>query len=209
MSAIYDRIATRYDRLHRRWLSWAGGEAQAALEAVVLSRLERGMTVLDAGCGTGRLARHLSQVAAPVDLELVDSSREMLRRCGDLAYPSRVADIMDLPHEDGRFDLVVAAWSIEATKDPYAALSELLRVLRPGGFLVVSFCSDCPVSGIGRLFRALVRLRGTGRFLSADRVVAAAEHGGATATIRHRVAGPAATISFRKSYAHPVGLLAA
>lgn len=200
MSAIYDSLARRYDRLHARWLAWAGGEAQAALEAAVLSRLEPGMSVLDAGCGTGRLARHLAHAApASVRVTLIDSSVEMLRFCRDLPYRAECADLTDLPYDDASFDIVVAAWSVEATPDPDRAISELFRVLRPWGYLVVAFCSTNPTKRIaGRLLRHGVERRGAGRFLDPERVIAQARLSGADAVIRHRVEGPASTISLRK-----------
>src|SRR6056297_2190782 len=55
----YERLAPRYDRLHHRWLRHAGGEAQAALEALVRALATPNSKLLDAGCGTGKLARTL------------------------------------------------------------------------------------------------------------------------------------------------------
>lgn len=128
----YDDIANRYDRMHRRWLRYAGGEAQAAFEASVLARFEPGMKVLDAGCGTGVLARRLLSFApGPVDIPLIDNSAKMLALASSPAVQFRKGCLMELPFADEQFDLVTAAWSIEATPNLGRSLRELLRVLRP------------------------------------------------------------------------------
>ncbi len=56
---LYYKLAPRYDKLHHRWLRHAGGEAQAALEGLVRALATPNSRLLDAGCGTGNLARRL------------------------------------------------------------------------------------------------------------------------------------------------------
>ena len=82
---LYSRLAPSYDLLHRRWLKYAGGEAQAALEAAVRGAYRPGAALLDVGCGTGAFARALlSEGVAAEDLTLLDPSAAMLSRCADL-----------------------------------------------------------------------------------------------------------------------------
>jgi SAM-dependent methyltransferase len=57
-----------------------------------------------------------------------------------LHAPRVVASVQALPFADETFDLVVSAWVIETVDSPRAAVKEMLRVLRPGGALVYSFC---------------------------------------------------------------------
>jgi 2-polyprenyl-3-methyl-5-hydroxy-6-metoxy-1,4-benzoquinol methylase len=45
---------------------------------------------------------------------------------------------LDLPFEDNRFDYVVCSDVIEHTPDPYAAVKELIRVLRPNGKICIT-----------------------------------------------------------------------
>lgn len=69
--------------------------------------------------------------------------QERLRRHANVDYVSAdlnpgwpadvVADVTDLPFEDGRFDLVICNHVLEHVPDDAAAMSEMLRVLRPGG----------------------------------------------------------------------------
>lgn len=97
--------------------------------------------VLDAGAGTGALSRRLAQALPGVHPVLVDLSPGMLARAGDLADPRAVASVAALPFADDTFDVVMSAWVIETVDSPYAAVTEMLRVLRPGGLVAYSFCS--------------------------------------------------------------------
>ncbi|HEY2057114.1 MAG TPA: class I SAM-dependent methyltransferase, partial [Amycolatopsis sp.] len=99
-----------------------------------------GRRILDAGCGSGPLFAALRDRGAVVTG--VDASAGMLelarRRLGtdtDL----RVADLADpLPFPDGAFDDVVASLVLHYLEDWGPTLTELRRVLRPGGRLIAS-----------------------------------------------------------------------
>jgi SAM-dependent methyltransferase len=98
-----------------------------------------GRRVLDAGCGTGRTSAWL--VGQGAELVGVDASPEMVSRARE-RLPSAtfaIADLADpLPFEDGVFDLAVASLVMHYLRDWVAPLSELRRVLRPGGAFVLS-----------------------------------------------------------------------
>lgn len=99
-----------------------------------------GRRVLDAGCGSGPLAAALRDQGAIVsgfDLSpaMIDLARERLGRDADLL----VADLAEpLPYEDDTFDVVVSSLALHYLEDWIAPLTELRRILRPGGRLVVS-----------------------------------------------------------------------
>lgn len=91
--------------------------------------------ILDVGCGTGA---NLKMLARFGDSEGVDVSREALAFCrarGLLQVREGAAET--LPYEDGAFDLVTALDVIEHLDDDVAGLSELRRVLRPGGYVLL------------------------------------------------------------------------
>jgi ubiquinone/menaquinone biosynthesis C-methylase UbiE len=109
-----------------------------------LASLREGGRVLDCGIGTGAFSLALAgKVAAPIRIEGVDISPSMLlRACLDLdracieARP-HLRDLKDLPFEDDAFEAVIGAHVLERLLDPFAGLSEMARVLKPGGPLVI------------------------------------------------------------------------
>jgi ubiquinone/menaquinone biosynthesis C-methylase UbiE len=93
---------------------------------------------LDAGCGTGRHARHLVELGHRV--VGVDLTPEMLD-VARVAVPKaefRAGDLVDIPAGDAQFDVVVCGLAIAHVADLDAAVSELARVVRPGGHVVLS-----------------------------------------------------------------------
>lgn len=139
---LYDRIAPFYDRLHAHWLRLGGAQAVAAIEGCVAGDLGPGSRVLDAGCGTGALARRLAALEPACDLTLVDGAPRMLAKAADVPGKHVVADLRALPFADASFDIVVSTWALETLGDDRPkALSELLRVLRLGGILCYCVCS--------------------------------------------------------------------
>lgn len=142
--SVYQRVAGRYDRYYRRaWLALAGSAAENAMLAQVIPLLSDRASplVLDAGAGTGGLSRELAEALPSVRSILVDLSPAMLAEAADLHDPRAIANLAALPFPNAQFDVVMSAWVVETVDDPRAVISELLRVLRPGGLLVYSFCS--------------------------------------------------------------------
>jgi SAM-dependent methyltransferase len=93
---------------------------------------------LDAACGTGRHARRLVELGH--DVVGVDGSPEMLDRA-KRSLPDAVfrdGDLCSLPAESASVDLVVCALSLVHVADLCSAITELSRVLRPGGRMVLS-----------------------------------------------------------------------
>ena len=91
--------------------------------------------VLEVGPGPGELA---ARIAAELGAEVVaiDSSPRMVELAQSRGVDARLGDVQDLPLPDGAFDCAVAAWMLYHVPDVDRALSELARVLRPGGRLV-------------------------------------------------------------------------
>ncbi len=177
---LYDELAHDYDRLHRRWLRHAGGEAQAALEAVVRALAVPDADLLDAGCGTGAFARTLiAEGLAPGRITLMDPSEAMLAHCADISAFKSKGRLEAIPFEDGSFDIVTCAWALETVPSPELALRELCRIVRKGGVLCMAFCADTPANTVTDwLMRRALKLRGTGRFLPKRLVVETLENRG-------------------------------
>ena len=102
-----------------------------ALEAVLEARPRR---VLEVGCGPGDAAPRIA--TSGVEVEAVDISPRMVELATARGVAARIADVQALPFQDASFDCVLAAWMLYHVPDVDRALSELARVLRPGGRLV-------------------------------------------------------------------------
>jgi ubiquinone/menaquinone biosynthesis C-methylase UbiE len=93
---------------------------------------------LDAACGTGRHSAYLASLGHTVIG--VDTSSAMLERAREKVPDGEFheADLNDLPLPDDHVDLVVCALALMHVPDLEPVLAELVRVLRPGGDLVIS-----------------------------------------------------------------------
>lgn len=133
----YDAFARAYSSANETNLLNAWYERPAMVD---LAGEVEGCRVLDAGCGSGPLAAALHAKGANVsgfDLSpaMVTLARERMGEDAD----QRVADLGErLPYDDATFDIVVCSLALHYLKDWAAPLTEMRRLLRPGGRLVVS-----------------------------------------------------------------------
>ena len=104
-------------------------------------------TILDAGCGNGRYSKFLRRQAdSDARLTAFDISVNMLHRARRRVSGPRLtlaaADLTRLPYASDSFDAVVSGWVLEHLPDPRPGLTELARVLRPGGKLLLLSTED-------------------------------------------------------------------
>lgn len=101
--------------------------------------LDGGGLVLDVGCGTGEITARLAELfpgtsLTGIDLEEphLDRARQRCRKFGDRVRFQK-DDALQLSFPSARFDLVVSRHVLQALPDAQRALSEMVRVLKPGG----------------------------------------------------------------------------
>jgi SAM-dependent methyltransferase len=112
---------------------YAEGPDSPALAIAAVLETKPGR-VLEVGCGPGEAAARIH--ASGAEVEAVDLSVRMVELTRAGGVDARVADVQDLPFEDASFDCALAAWMLYHVPDVDRALSELARVLRPGGRLI-------------------------------------------------------------------------
>lgn len=138
---LYDLAANRYDGIKQFNPDWERrflGEPVAT----VLSSIPDAL-LLDVGAGTGRLLRALPPYV-PTNHSLI--CLEPSRRMTSLGRQFRRSNAVDwmrafavpLPFAEGTFDVVVSLEVLEFTPSPPETLSELVRVLKPGGWLLIT-----------------------------------------------------------------------
>lgn len=124
----------------------------AALDAAWVTT---GTRVLDAGCGAG-LAGLLASLRG-AEVSTIDASAALLEIAQKRLPEAHLqeADLEDLPFADASFDAVLAVNSVFYAASPAAALHELVRVVRPGGRVVVTSWGQAEQCDYAAVIRAL------------------------------------------------------
>jgi len=142
------RAREYFNRLSSSWESGiAPGARERGRELVFSLGIEPGSRVLDVGCGTGVLIPWLAEavgrtgrlVALDIAEKMLEEARS-LHRLLDLEFVW--ADVADIPFPGGAFDEVICHNCFHLFSDGEAALSEMGRVLGPGGRAAVSYAWD-------------------------------------------------------------------
>lgn len=126
-------------RLRLRTAVFAGvGTAEDARAPLVQALVEaRPGRVLEVGCGWGELAEWVARETG-AEVVSTDLSPRMVELSRERGLDAQLADVQHLPFDDASFDAAVAAWMLYHVPDLDRGLSELARVLRPGGRLVAA-----------------------------------------------------------------------
>lgn len=141
---VFDSVASRYDLMndlmsggvHRLWKRFT----------IELSAARAGQTILDIAGGTGDLAARFSKLVGPegkviladINAAMLEVGRDRLIDKGAIGNIEVVqADAQSLPFEDNSIDCITIAFGLRNVTDKDMALRSMLRVLRPGGRLLV------------------------------------------------------------------------
>ena len=160
VKSIFSQIARKYELFnavssfgaYRRWLDGM------MRQAPILPSHD----VLDIAGGTGDVSRWVARAKKPAHIQCTDLVPEMLEVArmhaargdfGDVPVDFDVVDAQDIPYADESYDIITMAYGIRNMPDRPRALSEMHRVLKPGGALVCLEFSTPP----NPVWRALYR----------------------------------------------------
>ena len=133
---FWDRVAGIYDI----FVNVINSKTHRVLCKETESLFDKKDRVLECACGTGMLTEVIASecmalTATDYSSEMLKRAKKICRRFGNIRFEK--VSILDLPYPDSSFDKVVAANVIHLLDEPYKALSELDRVCRRGGMIII------------------------------------------------------------------------
>jgi demethylmenaquinone methyltransferase / 2-methoxy-6-polyprenyl-1,4-benzoquinol methylase len=156
VAAMFGRIARRYDLMNTLMTAGQDKKWRRLVANSVLSTEDSVQSVLDVGTGTGKLAQALVEAAPAARVVGVDFTEGMLRRAPrDVRLAG--ADALQLPFADAQFDAVVSAFVVRNLADVNRGIAEQVRVLRPGGRLVVLETTPGPPGPLRSVYKLCFR----------------------------------------------------
>jgi len=135
----------------------------------ILSYCEQG-SLLDIGTGPAWLLLKLHQKSPAMRLVGIDSSPSMVAKARKNMVRAGLSDVIEIregnasqiPFADRAFDIVVSTGSIHHWKHPIAALNDVYRMLKPGGYaLMYDLVTDTPATVLNEMAHQFGRLKMT------------------------------------------------
>jgi 2-polyprenyl-3-methyl-5-hydroxy-6-metoxy-1,4-benzoquinol methylase len=171
------------------WRATTLGSVTEAIEQRLILHLAgevNGRIILDVGCGDGALASALCQsgaasvIGCDIDPMMIARAKDQAAR-QNAAIGYSIADAARLPFRSGSFDLVTIITVLTFVLHPECALREIVRVLKPGGRLIVGDLGKWSLWAASRRIRGwlgLAPMWKTARFRSASELRALTEAAG-------------------------------
>jgi demethylmenaquinone methyltransferase / 2-methoxy-6-polyprenyl-1,4-benzoquinol methylase len=177
VESMFDSIAWRYDFLNH-FLSFNFDRLWRRRAIKIISKSYKSPNILDVATGTGDLAIAAMKLN-PSKISGIDISRKMLEigreKVGKKGFSGKIdlipGDSEKIPFDDNHFDVAMVAFGVRNFADPLKGLSEMIRVIRTGGMIMVlefSKPSGFPIKPLyNSYFRNILPL--FGRLFSKDK----------------------------------------
>lgn len=155
--SMFSKVAANYDKansvlsmgIHHFWRK----------RLVNLSGAKTGLKVLDCATGTGDLAIEFKRTVGESGQVIgTDFCQEMLASAPDKARSQNLqidfqeADVLKLPFADDSFDITSIAFGIRNVSDPLLALTEMARVTKPGGSVMILEFGQVSTPGFAKIY---------------------------------------------------------
>ncbi|MEY3947128.1 MAG: bifunctional demethylmenaquinone methyltransferase/2-methoxy-6-polyprenyl,4-benzoquinol methylase [Bacteroidota bacterium] len=177
VALMFDQIAPQYDFLNR-FLS-AGIDISWRKKTLLKLKKDNPQFILDVATGTADLAIMASRLLSPQKITGIDISEGMLELGrkkilqGGLQeqITLHTGDSEAIPMDNDQFDAVTVSFGVRNFQNLEKGLQEILRVLRPGGKLVVLEFSRPSLPGVQQLYNLYMNIvtPGVGRIFSKSR----------------------------------------
>lgn len=159
LSAVepWDLVAAGYAETTMQMLE------QYAREAVAITRLKPGATILDVACGPGTLSLLVAGEAGAVHaIDFSESMLSIFRRCvtstGHQNITIRHGDAQSLPYPDNMFDAAFSIFGLMFFPDRRRGFSEVYRTLKPGGAVAITSWAPIDQSPAMQLMFGAIRV---------------------------------------------------
>lgn len=154
MGEIFDEYARIYDS----WFQTPAGRKVFELELNTLLEIikpRQNTKMLDVGIGTGIFASEF--VARGATVYGIDPSEKMLEVALKRGFNAQLGSGENVPFEDNSFDVVLSMTSAEFSAKPEKFISEMVRVVKPGGLVVLAVLNLLSFYGTKRRVKGLFK----------------------------------------------------
>ena len=161
---IFTEIASQYEKFNHR--SSFGQDHKWLDKLIQLAPVDSTTRMLDVAGGTGEVTFNMCDHKPPASILLTDLTAAMLDVANDritsgdshgVNVRTMVVDAQHMPLEDNAYDVVTMAYGIRNMPDRAAALSEIHRVLRPGGTVCILEFTTPPNPIVRFFYRGYLR----------------------------------------------------
>ncbi|MBS1577725.1 MAG: bifunctional demethylmenaquinone methyltransferase/2-methoxy-6-polyprenyl-1,4-benzoquinol methylase UbiE [Bacteroidetes bacterium] len=155
---MFDKLAGRYDMMNR--VLSAGIDIGWRKKAIGLLKKEQPQSILDVACGTGDMAIMAAHMLKPKRITGIDISEQMLAVGKNKIEKEGLASVIELQKGDSEtinfphnsFDAITVAFGVRNFQTLENGIREMLRVLKPGGRLIVLEFSKPKNAAIRKLY---------------------------------------------------------